>query len=379
MDSIRVAAKTVEDALIEASIQLGTSSDNIEYTVLDEGSRGVLFGIGGRDAIIEARRKISEDDLMKEIFEEPEPQKKEVKKEKKQEPRQEKKPGREIPKENKKEECREEKKEEIREEDKEEKKVEKDVEKKEQKKEQPVQSAGKKVTELNEGKETEETYEHKEAKAPKMPADPEEAKNRAVDFVKDVLEAMGLPSEVTAQFEDNILCVNIEGENMGILIGKRGQTLDSLQYLTSLVVNRGKSSYVRVKLDTEDYRARRKATLENLAKNIAIKVKKTRRPVFLEPMNPYERRIIHSALQNDPYVTTHSEGEEPYRKVVVTLKKDHEKGQGPEQHGGGYAKHGDHRNDQHRSTHSEIESDQNAFAEAETQAEQEEDSWGSEE
>ncbi len=108
---------------------------------------------------------------------------------------------------------------------------------------------------------------------------------------------------------------------MGILIGKRGQTLDSVQYLVSLVVNKGKSSYVRVKIDTENYRNRRKATLENLAKNIAFKVKKTRRPVYLEPMNPYERRIIHSALQNDPFVTTHSEGEEPNRKVVVTLKK----------------------------------------------------------
>ena len=126
-------------------------------------------------------------------------------------------------------------------------------------------------------------------------------------------------------FEDEVLSVNIDGEDMGVLIGKRGQTLDSLQYLTSLVVNKGNASYVRVKLDTEDYRSRRKATLENLAKNIAMKVKKTRRPVFLEPMNPYERRIIHSALQNDPYVTTHSEGEEPCRKVVVTLRKNNDR------------------------------------------------------
>ena len=108
---------------------------------------------------------------------------------------------------------------------------------------------------------------------------------------------------------------------MGILIGKRGQTLDSLQYLVSLVVNKDVNGYIRVKVDTENYRSRRKATLENLARNIAAKVKRTRRPVSLEPMNPYERRIIHSALQNDPYVTTHSEGEEPCRKVVVTLKK----------------------------------------------------------
>ena len=109
---------------------------------------------------------------------------------------------------------------------------------------------------------------------------------------------------------------------MGVLIGKRGQTLDSVQYLTSLVVNKGNGPYVRVKVDTEDYRRRRKETLENLARNIASKVKRTRKPVFLEPMNPYERRIIHSALQNNPYVATHSEGEEPYRKVVVTLKNN---------------------------------------------------------
>lgn len=109
---------------------------------------------------------------------------------------------------------------------------------------------------------------------------------------------------------------------MGILIGKRGQTLDSLQYLTSLVVNKGKANYIRVKLDTEDYRRRRKETLENLARGIAYKVKKTRKPVVLEPMNPYERRIIHSALQSDPAVSTHSEGEEPYRRVVVTLVRN---------------------------------------------------------
>ena len=108
---------------------------------------------------------------------------------------------------------------------------------------------------------------------------------------------------------------------MGVLIGKRGQTLDSLQYLTSLVVNKGSNEYIRVKVDTENYRKRRKDTLENLAKNLAYKVKRTKRPVTLEPMNPYERRVIHSALQNDKYVSTHSEGEEPFRRVVITLNK----------------------------------------------------------
>ena len=141
-------------------------------------------------------------------------------------------------------------------------------------------------------------------------------------FMKDVFASIEMEVEVNASFEDEVLNVEMSGEDMGVLIGKRGQTLDSLQYLTSLVVNKGRSGYVRVKVDTENYRNRRKETLENLAKNIAYKVKRTRRPVFLEPMNPYERRIIHSALQNDPYVTTHSEGEEPYRKVVVTLKRN---------------------------------------------------------
>ena len=133
---------------------------------------------------------------------------------------------------------------------------------------------------------------------------------------------MGMEVEIALDIdEDGSLSINMSGPNMGILIGKRGQTLDSLQYLVNCVANKHQSGYVRVKLDTENYRARREETLKHLAKNIAHKVKRNRRPVALEPMNPYERRIIHSALQNDPYVPTHSEGEEPYRKVVVTLKK----------------------------------------------------------
>ena len=121
--------------------------------------------------------------------------------------------------------------------------------------------------------------------------------------------------------EEKEMNIDLSGDDMGVLIGKRGQTLDSLQYLVSLVVNKGNDNYIRVKVDTENYRKRRKDTLENLAKNMAFKVKRTRRPLSLEPMNPYERRIIHSALQGDKFVTTHSEGEEPYRHVVVTLKK----------------------------------------------------------
>ena len=145
----------------------------------------------------------------------------------------------------------------------------------------------------------------------------------AKKFLSDVFAAMQLEVVITLDYKEaeRELSIDLNGDDMGVLIGKRGQTLDSLQYLVSLVVNKDVDDYIRVKVDTENYRERRKETLENLAKNIAYKVKRTRRPVSLEPMNPYERRIIHSALQNDKYVTTHSEGEEPFRKVVVTLKK----------------------------------------------------------
>ena len=152
----------------------------------------------------------------------------------------------------------------------------------------------------------------------------EEIKQRADTFLSDVFQAMNLEAEVKSTYdrETGMLTIDMKGDNMGVLIGKRGQTLDSLQYLVSLVVNKGIDGYTHVKADTENYRERRKKTLENLAKNIAAKVKRNRTSVALEPMNPYERRIIHSALQSDRYVTTYSEGEEPYRKVIVTMKED---------------------------------------------------------
>lgn len=333
MDTVRVTAKTVADALTEASIQLGTSSDNIEYTVIDEGSKGFL-GLGGRKAVIEAKKKVTDEELIKEIFEDkPEKGKKESKKDFKKDSKKENKKEYKTEKKEYKEQKKETKKE-----------SEKDLKRETEKAQAPKAAAASSETKAKpkkefeskkesepkkeydskkeEGESAEKNAEAAAVKAPRVPANPEEAKRRAAEFLTNVLKAMGIEAEIKTEFEEDTLCVDIEGEDMGILIGKRGQTLDSLQYLTSLVVNKGKASYVRVKLDTEDYRARRKATLENLARNIAAKVKKTRRPVFLEPMNPYERRIIHSALQNDPYVTTHSEGEEPYRKVVVTLKKD---------------------------------------------------------
>ncbi len=207
MEYFEVSGKTVDDAITEALVQLGTTSDRIEYEVIEKGSNGFL-GIGNKDALIRVKKKDTTQDY-------------------------------------------------------------------------------------------------------------------ARTFLNDVLECMDIKAEIEIAEDEaeGFMNVELKGDAMGILIGKRGQTLDALQYLTSLVVNKHCEEYVRVKLDTENYRQRRKDTLENLAKNIAFKVKRTKRPVSLEPMNPFERRVIHYALQNDKYVTTHSEGDEPYRHVVVTLKK----------------------------------------------------------
>ena len=207
MEFIEISAKNVDDAITQATVQLGITSDQLEYEVLDKGSTGFL-GIGSKNAVIKARKKFSIDE-------------------------------------------------------------------------------------------------------------------NVVEFLSSLFDAMKMEVEilVAVNEEEHIIEVELKGDDMGILIGKRGQTLDSLQYLTNLAINKHSDEYYKVKIDTEDYRKRRKETLENLAKNIAYKVKRTKRPVSLEPMNPFERRIIHSALQNDRYVTTHSEGDEPYRHVVVTLKK----------------------------------------------------------
>jgi spoIIIJ-associated protein len=207
MEYQEFSAKTVEDALTDALVALGATSEQVEYEVVEKGSAGFL-GIGSKNAVIKARLKESMEGNVK-------------------------------------------------------------------------------------------------------------------DFLSQVFHAMNLEVEILVKVneEEKMIDVELKGDEMGLLIGKRGQTLDSLQYLTSLAVNKHSEDYYKVKIDTEDYRKRRKETLENLAKNIAYKVKRTKRPVSLEPMNPFERRIIHSALQNDKYVTTHSEGEEPFRHVVVTLKR----------------------------------------------------------
>ena len=207
MEFIEVSAKSVDEALTEASIKLGIPSSEIEYEVVEKGSTGFL-GIGSKSAVIKARKKFSVEENVRE-------------------------------------------------------------------------------------------------------------------FLSSVFHAMDIEVEIIVKIDEDekLIDVELKGDDMGLLIGKRGQTLDSLQYLTNLAVNKQSESYYKVKVDTEDYRKRRKETLENLAKNIAYKVKRTKRSVALEPMNPFERRVIHSALQNDKFVTTHSEGDEPYRHVVVTLKK----------------------------------------------------------
>lgn len=211
MDYIEVSAKTVDDALTEALVTLGATSDQVEYEVIEKGSNGFL-GIGSKNAVIKIRKKQS-------------------------------------------------------------------------------------------------------------------AEGSVRDFLSQIFAAMQMEVEILVKVdeEEKMIDVELKGAEMGLLIGKRGQTLDSLQYLTNLAVNKNSENYYKVKVDTEDYRKRRKETLENLAKNIAYKVKRTKRPVSLEPMNPYERRVIHSALQNDKFVTTHSEGEEPYRHVVVTLKRERDR------------------------------------------------------
>jgi len=290
MEYITVSAKTLDDAITEALIQLGVTSDNLDYVVIEKGSAGFL-GIGMKQAVIKARRKIQEpvvEEIEEVVKEEVKPEKasKPVKREK------------------------HEKHDKNRKHDKHDKHVKKEK--------TVVKETSKDISKEIVKEEVKEVVEKKETELAKV----EDVTIKACEkFIVDVLNAMNMGEvKVTSCIdEEGALSINMEGDNMGILIGKRGQTLDSLQYLANRVANKMQDGYVRVKLDTEDYRRRRKETLENLAKNIASKVKRTRRTVSLEPMNPYERRIIHSALQADPSVSTHSEGEEPYRRVVVTL------------------------------------------------------------
>ncbi len=269
MDYIEVSGKNVDEALTNALIKLETTSDKVEYEVIEKGSAGFL-GMGRKLAVIKVRKK-------------------------------------------------------------EDKPVEANVKAKETETQKvadssvsyvPVKAEPVKSVDNNEIKDDSHEQPKKTSKYTTVMPN-EEVERRITTFLGDMFKAMNLEVKIDVKFDDPD-CVNVElsGPNMGVLIGKRGQTLDSIQYLTSLVVNKGKDKYVRIKVDTEDYRNRRKETLESLAKNIAYKVKRSRKPVSLEPMNPYERRIIHSTLQNDKFVSTRSEGEEPFRHVVVYLDKE---------------------------------------------------------
>lgn len=257
MDFEEFSGKTIEDAITEACTKFTVTSDRLDYEIIDKGSAGFL-GLNSHPAIIKAK-PIPEGETRKEQNN--------------------------------------------TEEKKEEKKADKET----------VKSG---VTEK-----ADRSAPEKEIKKDISDEEKKEIISKTDSFLAAVFKAMEIEVNKKIEFDEyGTLSVNLEGPDMGVLIGKRGQTLDSLQYLVSLVVNKTKGGYIRVKVDTEDYRERRKKTLENLAKNLSYKVKRTRKPVTLEPMNPYERRVIHSTLQNDKFVTTHSEGEEPYRRVVITLK-----------------------------------------------------------
>ena len=304
---MQFSAKTKNEAITKACIELGVSSDQLDIQVVSEGSSG-FFGIGSKPAIIKACKKeeSSEEKEIEKIIDSVkiDALKEETAKEVQKPAVKSVSKAPETKKETSAEKA------------------------KEERQPKPVREKASKEKPVREQKE--KPAKEKTVRAVKtieIITDPEEIKDieeRALVFLKDVFASMDLGEvTITSKYNttDGCLEVDFEGEDMGILIGKRGQTLDSLQYLTSLVVNKGKSDYIRVKLDTEDYRRRRKETLENLARGIAYKVKKTRKPVVLEPMNPYERRIIHSALQGNRFVETVSEGEEPYRHVVVKLKR----------------------------------------------------------
>lgn len=262
---IEITGKSVEDAFMNAIVELETTSDNIGYDVIDKGSNGIL-GFGSRPAKIKAWVKS------------------EVEAEKKAE-------------------------------------EEKAAEVKSTKAAAPAANSDKAdVTSDNSDEVLSEPH-----KKMVVTCDVDKVIR---DFLDNMFKAMDMDVNIDIKINEEEGCVNVElgGDEMGLLIGKRGQTLDSIQYLVSLVVNKENEKYMRVKVDTEDYRKRRKETLESLAKNIAYKVKRSKRPVSLEPMNPYERRIIHSALQNDKFVATRSEGEEPFRHVIVYLKNDYRSG-----------------------------------------------------
>lgn len=265
---IEISAKTVDDAITEGLVRLGTTTDKMDVEVLEKESSGFLGFIGKHDARIRVR--------IKEVKSSSMPLKKEVRQEK---------PA----------------------------KVKDHTE---------AKAEEKHVTEVH--RKPKKKFDENDKGEPVSSERQEKAKADAVKFLTDVFNAMNLEASINVEFDsaENELTIDVKAEDMGVLIGKRGQTLDSLQYIVSLAINKDCSEYVKVKLDSENYRVRRKETLENLAKNIASKVKRTGKAVSLEPMNSFERRIIHSALQGDSDCETYSEGADPYRKVVVKPKNE---------------------------------------------------------
>ena len=296
MEYIEVTGKSVEEAITNACTKLGIPSDKLDYEVIDKGNSGFLGIFNSKPAKIKAREK-QEEPVVEQV--------------KAQEP----KKSIEAP---------------VHTEKKFEKKADnfKKAEPKKEFKAEPKKEFKKEYKPADNHKNAEIKEAPKAEEQPK--AEPFTAEQKEVikkdikEFLNNMFGAMNMEvkADITFDNEENSVNVDLSGDNMGVLIGKRGQTLDSIQYLTSLVINKNSEKYVRVKLDTENYRKRRKETLESLAKNIAYKVKRSRRPVSLEPMNPYERRIIHSALQADKFVSTRSEGEEPFRHVVVYLERE---------------------------------------------------------
>ena len=361
MEKVRVSAKTKDDAITKALIQLGITSDRVDYTVIVEGKAG-LFGIGAKPWILECwekdEEKVKAEAEEKKRAEQEAREKAKAEREAEEAKRKAEREAREAEREAQRVQEREERiaagedpetvdaeMNEAREEEKKNRRERRERggrdrnrrnrNRKDRDQDQAREPRADRTRGNDSQKEaalnvTEDFQPEQKPEKPKReirPLTEEEAMaaaQQASEFISSVLSGMDMEVTLTSSFdhEVNELLIEIEGSDMGILIGKRGQTLDSLQYLASLVVNKDhKDDYIRVKLDTEDYRKRRETTLRNLARNIAYKVKRSRRPVSLEPMNPYERRIIHSALQNDRYVTTKSEGEEPFRHVIVCLKK----------------------------------------------------------
>ncbi|MBP5306039.1 MAG: protein jag [Lachnospiraceae bacterium] len=320
------SAKTVSDCITDACMTFSVTSDRLDYEVVSEGSSGFM-GLGVKPATIKARIKEESFESLEAAQAEITAAEEAARKEKEEKEAAEKAAKREAERKENAERAAA-----IREREGIPTVTEEDErafreKRRQERRERNDRGRGRRDDRrrFDRAEETVEVKPVEEKPAKPLREIPEEEKaqliSQAESFLKDVFASMNIAVNISSSFgEDNTLNVDLSGEEMGILIGKRGQTLDSLQYLASLVINKGTEEYVRIKIDTENYRSRRKETLEKLARNIAFKVKRSRRPVALEPMNPYERRIIHSALQSDRYVTTHSEGDEPYRKVVVTLK-----------------------------------------------------------